>query len=97
MSVSNIEGVPDLAVDKTFVYLVAGLARSDTKTAKKYLQGEEVGRTEGERGAMRSMFDTATREAVALRRAENPRDKEDEVFGRALGKAAARFRKDGEG
>jgi hypothetical protein len=87
----GIDGVPKLGSDPTFDLLVAGLAKTSPRTVAKFLRGEMVGRSRGERDMLGKILDHATREAVALRRAENPIDKEDEVFGKALGKAAARF------
>lgn len=88
----GIEGVPTQGADPTFELLVAGLARASPKTAAKFLRGEPVGRSESERQGLESTLTLATREAVALRRAENPIDREDEAFGKAFGKAAARVK-----
>jgi hypothetical protein len=87
----GIEGVPELGSDPTFELLVAGLAKTSPRTVAKFLRGETVGRSAGERDALGTILDRATREAVALRRTESPLDKDDEGFGKALGKAAARF------
>lgn len=91
----GIDGVPGLGSDPTFELLVAGLAKTSSRTVAKFLRGETVGRSQGERDALGTILDRATREAVALRRAESPLDKDDESFGRALGKAAARIKKGG--
>lgn len=91
----GIEGVPTQGTDPTFELLVAGLARTSPRTVAKFLRGEAVGRSAPEREALGSTLDLATREAVALRRTESPIDREDEAFGKALGKAAMRFKKEG--
>ena len=85
----GIAGVPDLKNDKTFVFLVAGQSRTAPRTVSRFLCGESVGRSEGERESLRVLLERATREAIALRRAEEPMTRTDEALGKALGKAVA--------
>ncbi len=91
----GIEGVPDPHEDKTFEFLVAGQARVAPRTAGRFLRGEDVGRSDSERESLRATLNIATREAVALRRVDSPLTREDEGLGKALGKAAAQFKKGG--